>query len=104
MATVPRSFRDATKLERVIALTTWEDPVVTGAFCAGCLIAALVLTTVSFQTVVLCLGLYAMRPPSWRVVPGPLTSLLGRMPDKGEEYARLMQENGGGGKVAASGA
>jgi hypothetical protein len=94
----------ATKLERVIALTTWEDPVVTGAFCAGCLIAALVLTTVSFQTVVLCLGLSAMRPPSWRVVPGPLTSLLGRMPDKGEEYARLMQENGGGGKVAASGA
>ena len=94
----------ATKLERIIALTTWEDPVVTGAFVAGCLVAALFLASYSFQAAVLCLGLYATRPPSWRVVPGPLESLLGRMPDKGEAYARLMQETGNGGKGAASGA
>ena len=37
-------------------------------------------------------------------MPGPLESLLGRMPDKGEAYARLMQETGVGGKGAASGA
>ena len=94
----------ATKLERIVALTMWEDPVVTGAFVAGCLVAALFLASYSFQAAVLCLGLYATRPPSWRVVPGPLESLLGRMPDKGEAYARLMQETGNGGKGAASGA
>jgi len=94
----------ATRLERIIALTTWEDPVVTGAFVAGCLVAALFLASHSFQVVLLCAGLYATRPPSWRVVPGPLESLLGRMPDKGEAYARLMQETGNGGKGAASGA
>ena len=94
----------ATRLERIIALTTWEDPVVTGAFVAGCLVAALFLASHSFQVVLLCVGLYATRPPSWRVVPGPLESLLGRMPDKGEAYARLMQETGVGGKGAASGA
>jgi len=78
--------------------------VVTGAFVAGCLVAALFLASYSFQAAVLCLGLYATRPPSWRVVPGPLESLLGRMPDKGEAYARLMQETGVGGEGAASGA
>ena len=66
--------------------------------------ATLFLASHSFQVVLLCVGFYATRPPSWRVVPGPLESLLGRMPDKGEAYARLMQETGVGGKGAASGA
>lgn len=90
----------ATWLERVVAVTTWEDPVVTGAFVASCVALAALCCYVRFQTVLLCLGMWAMRPPGWRVVPGPATNLLERMPDKSEEYGRLMQ-GGGGGKAAA---
>ena len=94
----------ATRLERIIALTTWEDPVVTGAFVAGCLVAALFLASL-LQVVLLsasdCTRRGRRRGGSCR---GRLESLLGRMPDKGEAYARLMQETGNGGKGAASGA
>lgn len=67
--------------------------------------AAVVLLYVPFQWVVLAVGLYCTRPPSWCVVPGPVENLLGRMPDKSEAYARLMEEVGrGAGGGAAAGA
>jgi hypothetical protein len=42
-----------------------------------------------------------MRPPAWKVVPGPAANLLERMPDKAEEYGRLMQGGGGGAAIRA---
>jgi len=87
----------ATQLEHLTAVTMWEDPIVTGGFVAACAaVAALLFAFVPFQWAVLFGGLYTMRPPSWRVVPGPIENLLNRMPDKSEEYTRLM----GGGAAA----
>jgi len=42
-----------------------------------------------------------VRPPTWKVVPGPATNLLERMPDKSEAYDRLTQ-GGGAGKAAGA--
>ena len=42
-----------------------------------------------------------MRPPAWKVVPGPVTNLMHRMPDKAEAYGRLVQ-GGGYGKTAVA--
>jgi hypothetical protein len=91
----------ATTLERVTAVTTWEDPIVTTAFVASCVALAFLCAYVRFQTVVLGLGVWAMRPPAWKVVPGPAANLLERMPDKAEEYGRLMQGGGGGAAIRA---
>jgi len=61
----------ATQLEHLTAVTMWEDPIVTGGFVAACAaVAALLFAFVPFQWAVLFGGLYTMRPPSWRVVPG----------------------------------
>jgi len=86
----------ATRLERAVAVTTWEDPIVTGAFIASCIALALLCTCVRIQTILLAAGVWTMRPSSWRVVPGPLTNLLQRMPDKAEAYNRLTRGEGAG--------
>ena len=74
----------ATGLERAVAVTTWEDPIVTGAFIASCVALALLCMYIKIQTMILAAGVWLMRPPTWKVVPGPATNLLERMPDKSE--------------------
>lgn len=90
----------ATQVEHGTAIISWEDPVVSLAFVVACVAAAAVTLYVPLRVVVAAVGAYAMRPPSWRIVPGPLENLLNRMPDKAEEYARLTQAGAG----AAAGA
>ena len=91
----------ATGLERAVAVTTWEDPIVTGAFIASCVALALLCMYIKIQTMILAAGVWLMRPPTWKVVPGPATNLLERMPDKSEAYDRLTQ-GGGAGKAAGA--
>ena len=93
----------AVHLEHATALTMWEDPIVTTAFVTSTIALTVVLAAyVPFKLIVLATGLYHARPPSWRVVPGPVDNLLNRMPDRVEEYTRLMEEVNRG--AAASGA
>jgi hypothetical protein len=91
----------ATRLERVVAVTTWDDPIVTTAFITICVALAALCVYVRIQTVALALGVWLMRPPAWKVVPGPVTNLMHRMPDKAEAYGRLVQ-GGGYGKTAVA--
>lgn len=91
----------ATGLERAVAVTTWEDPIVTAAFIASCVALALLCMYIKIQTMILAAGVWMMRPPAWKVVPGPATNLLQRMPDKAEAYDRLTQ-GGGAGKAAGA--
>ena len=82
----------AVQLEHATAVTMWEDPIATTAFVASTLAATVVLAYVPFKFVILTIGLYHARPPSWRAVPGPVDNILSRMPDKTEEYTRLMMD------------
>ena len=91
----------ATRLERLVSITTWEDPIVTSALIASCVALAFLCMYVRVQTLVLLLGVWLMRPPAWKVVPGPATNLMERMPDKEEAYGRLTQ-GGGAGKTAVA--
>ena len=63
----------------------------TGAFIASCVALALLCMYIKIQTMILAAGVWLMRPPAWKVVPGPATNLLDRMPDKAEAYDRLTQ-------------
>ena len=78
-------------LEKLTAVTEWEDPIVSMAFTCFCFVGALCFLFLPFSWALCAVGLYAMAPPTWNAVPGSVQNLLNRMPDKSQEYKKLVK-------------
>ncbi|KAL6493886.1 FT-interacting protein 3 [Orobanche gracilis] len=73
----------ATQGERFYNLLSWRDPRATALFLMFCLVASVVLYVTPPKAVVIVMGFYKMRHPSFRVrLPSPPMNFLRRLPAK----------------------
>ncbi|KAK7345822.1 hypothetical protein VNO77_16434 [Canavalia gladiata] len=75
----------ATHAERFQELLTWRDPRATFLFMMFCLVAAVGFCVVPIRVLVALLGLYSLRPPSFRnEFPSPFVCFFNRLPGKAD--------------------